>query len=509
MWKHYHTAGSISDALALLNDEPEHTRLIAGGTDILIELERGARTGIDTLIDISRIPDLNEIHAEPGRESGSAQRITIGALATHNDIVASGILRTHAPLLQQAAWEVGAPQIRNRATLAGNVITGSPANDTIVPLWVLNADIRLQSISGIRTVPIRTFYKGVRKTVMQPDEMLTAIEFDGLRTNQRGIFIKLGLRRAQAISVINIAVILTFDSQRGDLSFDPTIDPSTAVIADAAIALGCVAPTIVSAKSAEETLIGRTLTAETIRSAAQAAVTDIRPISDIRSTADYRLAMAEVLVMRALRSIQTGIERASLPDNPAMLWGVTPTQPAPIGTIRDQHEKPIRVTVNGMPRESAIGQRKTLLRFLREDLALPGTKEGCAEGECGACTCYIDGRAVMACMIPALRAHGSQIMTVEGLQAQSDADQSELHPVQAAFMKTGAVQCGYCTPGFVMSGAKLLEEHPHPTAEQIDQSIAGNLCRCTGYYKIVDAIRLAAESRRVTDQAVESESAAD
>src|SRR5690606_5932667 len=171
----------------------------------------------------------------------------------------------------------------------------------------------------------------------------------------------------------------------------------------------------------------------------------------------------------------------------AMLWGDTPHVTLEASAMHAENV-PVETTINGELRTFETGYDKNLLDFLREDAGLTGSKEGCAEGECGACTVFLDGAAVMACMVPAPRAHGADIITVEGLQQNG-----QLHPIQAAFIEQGAVQCGYCTPGFLMAGAKLLEEHPQPDKAQIQQSISGNLCRCTGYYKIVQAFEEAAK----------------
>jgi carbon-monoxide dehydrogenase small subunit len=145
------------------------------------------------------------------------------------------------------------------------------------------------------------------------------------------------------------------------------------------------------------------------------------------------------------------------------------------------------LTVNGTPYEVAIEPRQSLLQLLREELHLTGTKEGCSEGECGACTVLLDGKTVDSCLIFALEAQDREVTTIEGL-AQGD----QLHPIQKAFAEYGAVQCGFCTPGMILAAKALLDSNPHPTELEIRQGISGNLCRCTGYVKIVEAIQAAA-----------------
>lgn len=496
MWKHYYSVTSRNEALRLLAEHAGRARIIAGGTDILIELERGQRPGVDTLIDLSRMSGMDTITMD-------GDTIRLGALVTHNQVVASELIQQRALPLAQACWEVGAPQIRNRATIAGNVITGSPANDTITPLIALGASVTLVSLAGERTVTLADFYQGVRRTVMRPDELLTAIHVPALAENERGLFLKLGLRRAQAISVVNVAVVLGFGESPHPKSLSPEERDLPLVpfafgrgadgegkIVRARIALGCVAPTIVRVTAAEESLVGQKLTADVIANAGRSAANAVKPIDDVRSSAEYRSEMTNVLVKRALRMLGAGEERRSWLDTPPLLWGDRGGHGTLDGSIQHDETVTIETTINGQPYRLQSGQDKTLLRLLREDAHLPGTKEGCAEGECGACTVYLDGAAVMACMVAAPRAHHAEIVTVEGL-----ADNGTLHPVQRAFIEAGAVQCGYCTPGFLMAGAKLLEECPNPTRDQVMQSITGNLCRCTGYYKIIEALQNAAQNR--------------
>ena len=479
MWQTYFQPTSLEEALELLEQYAGKARLVAGGTDVLVELQRGVKP-TTTLIDITALPDLKYMREENGF-------LLLGALTTHNDVIASPACVQRALPLAQACWVVGAPQIRNRATVVGNLVTASPANDTITALTALGAELVLVRRGSERIVALDDFYPGFRRTVLQLGEMIREIRIPTMQTNQRGLFLRLGLRRAQAISVIDFAIVLTFDEE---------------VITDARITLGSLAPTIVHAHTVESYLRGKALDEAVCREAGQLAVNDASPIGDVRGSATYRQATLATLVTQALQQIAEGKQAEGWMAQPVLLDANTAISeeklestlpPGPFaGTIA--------TVINGKPYLIANAQWKTLLNMLREDAGLTGTKEGCAEGECGACTVWLNEQAVMSCLVPASQAHNGRITTIEGLSAEGEAEGAayggELHPLQQAFIDCGAVQCGFCIPGMLMAGAKLLQERPHPNLDETLVALSGNICRCTGYRKILDAVARAAESAK-------------
>ena len=490
MWQTYFQPTSIEEALDLLAQYAGKARLIAGGTDVLVELQRGVKP-TSTLIDVTALSDLKYI-----REENSF--LLLGALTTHNDVIASSVCVQRALPLAQACWVVGAPQIRNRATVVGNLVTASPANDTITALMALDAELVLIRRGRERVVALDDFYPAFRRTILQPNELIREIRVPVMQTNQRGLFLRLGLRQAQAISVIDFAIVLTFDD---------------AVVTDARITLGSLAPTIVHAHTVETYLQGKQLDEAACRKAGQLAVNDASPIGDVRGSATYRQATLAALVTLALQRIAEGKEAEGWMEQPVLLRANGPLavteeeetpEPrsheasirAPLRSAVGTFEGVINATINGKPYLIANAQHKTLLNMLREDAGLTGTKEGCAEGECGACTVWLNGQAVMSCLVPACQTHNGRITTIEGLAAEGESEGAaygaELHPLQQAFIDCGAVQCGFCIPGMLMAGAKLLEERPHPSLDETLTALSGNICRCTGYRKILDAVARAA-----------------
>jgi carbon-monoxide dehydrogenase medium subunit len=466
-----HVAPATLDAaLDLLAELGPRARPIAGGTDLIVELDRRAREGIEVLVDLSRLPGLDGID-----DDGDVVRL--GPLVTHNDVIASALLRERALPLAQACLEVGSPALRNRATVVGNLVTASPANDTISALWALDARVVARSAAGSRVIPVRELYAGLRRTVLAPGELVVAIEVPKPASTAEGLFVKLGQRRAQAISVVHLAVVL---DRGGD-----------GIVRRASLALGSVAPTVVSAAAAEERLVGGALDDDSIAEAARLAAQGVTPIDDVRATAVYRSEEIEVMVRRALATLRDGRERDRWPRRTVLLRGDDHGGPSTVVATDHDEATPIECEVNGRPVVAAGGAGLTLLDWLRDIVGLTGTKEGCAEGECGACTVHLDGRAVLSCLVPAARAHATAITTIEGL-----APPEGRHPLQDGFIDQFAVQCGFCIPGFLMSGDRLLAEVSEPGPDDIAAGLSGNLCRCTGYYRFFDAVEQASGAPR-------------
>jgi len=454
---------SLGDALAALVADPT-ARPIAGGTDLLLDLHRGGPGPPVTLVDLGGVDELRGLSVADGV-------VGLGALTTHNDVIADPALRAVALPLAQACLEVGSPQLRNRATIAGNLATASPANDTISALLALDATVSLQSTAGRREVAIDDFFTGFRSTVLEPGELITAITFPALTTADDGLWVKLGNRAAQAISVIHLGIVV----RRED----------GGRVSDARLAIGSVAERVVRVQEAEALLVGSILEPDAVERAAEAVRDAVSPIDDVRATAAYRTDLIPTLVRRTLTTLRSGDAAARWPTDPPRLGTARPAHGAE--TIDD--DTTVTVHLNGDAVTGRGAASRSLLDWLRDEIELTGSKEGCAEGECGACTVLLDGQAVMGCLVNAAQADGSTVTTVEGIGPDGPT------ALQQAFADEFAVQCGFCIPGFIVAGTALLDEVGTPSDEQLTLGLSGNLCRCTGYYPIAQAVRIAGDAR--------------
>ncbi len=270
---------TLNEALELLHRDQAELKIVAGGSDVIVQLRDGIIQA-GKLLNVLPLKELRFI-----RKAGN--RLHIGALATYSDIIESELTCRHAWLLVNAAKQIGAVQLQNTATIGGNLGNASPAGDSLPPLYVLDAMVVTRSKSGRRKIPVEDFFVGYRKTAVRPDELIEEVHFDCLNEKDRASYVKFGLRDANAISVVDVAVALRGRMDDGSFSF-------------ARVALGAVAPTIRRARRCEEALVHRTLTDETIRQASSFAVEEASPITDIRGSAEYRRNLVTSLVYEAL-----------------------------------------------------------------------------------------------------------------------------------------------------------------------------------------------------------------
>ncbi len=278
LYKAYRIPRALPEAIAILAGEPG-ARPIAGGTDLMVQLQ--ARTvKARLLVDISRLPELKGISLVAGE-------IQIGAAVTYQEMLDSPLLRRAAPLLLEASRQVGAAQIQHMGTIGGNLANASPAGDLLPPLYALDAVLCLNGPQGERQLPISAFILGVRRTALQPGELITSIRFKASEAGQGSSFVKFGLRQSQTISVVSVAAWLWVKA---------------GVIHTAAVALGAVAPTVIRVPTAEQVLTGKGGTALLFEQAGEAARGEACPIADIRGSASFRRHLVGPLVQRALQS---------------------------------------------------------------------------------------------------------------------------------------------------------------------------------------------------------------
>jgi len=269
---------SLPEALDALADYAPDVAPWAGGTNLQVDMRAGAYR-VGNVVGLDRVAGLHDIRQENGS-------VHLGARVTLADVLREPLLKEAGPSLVESAWHFAGAPIRNLATVAGNVAYGSPAGDAVPPLMALGAEVMLQSKSGARTVPMEEFFVHVRKTVRQPDELITALRWPVPPTHSAEAFYKLGLRKGDAISVVCVAVQLVRGEDGG--------------CSQARIALGAVAPVVIRAHEAESKLIGESLTPSLIGEAAREAAKECSPIDDIRGSAAYRRRMVEVLVRRTV-----------------------------------------------------------------------------------------------------------------------------------------------------------------------------------------------------------------
>jgi xanthine dehydrogenase iron-sulfur cluster and FAD-binding subunit A len=414
---------------------------------------RGERPG--PLLDLSRVAELHAI------EEGDPVRL--GAAVTYTRLLEE--LTEPLPVLALAARTIASRQVRNRATLGGALATADPSADVLAALVAAGADVELASASGVRRVPVADFLTGPYERDLRADELIVAVRAP--RAAGPAAYAKVGARNAMARAACAVAVVL--DTARRT----------------AGIAVAASAPTPVRATAAEELLAaeapwgsGGELDPGFVLRVGALVAEATRPRSDGRGSEAYKRHAAAVLGGRAL----------------ARAWR-SDGSPAAAGPARSRVEQPrpaaagLRLRVDGAEHELAVEHSAdSLLRVLRDELGVTAPKNACEEGECGSCTVSIDGEIACACLVPAVQAAGCDVETAAGLAAPD----GELHPVQEAFLEAGGVQCGFCTPGFVMAARDLLRRVPEPTSEEIREGLNGNLCRCTGYQKIVSAVQLAA-----------------
>ena len=447
----YAAPSTVDEAVKLLAGASGLAKVLSGGTDLLVQMRSG-RLKPDLIVDTKKIPGIIGIREEGGG-------FVVGAATPGAVVEAHAGMNKAWPGVVEALDLIGSTQIQGRCSLAGNLCNASPAADSVPALFAAGAIAVVVGSKGRREVPVEQIPTSPGRTSLAKDEFILEFKFPPRPPRSGDAYLRFIPRTEMDIAVVGCGINLTLDDK--------------GVCTAARVALGAVAPTVLLVKDAADALIGHTLDEETLEKLDAAARAACKPINDKRGTIEYRTKVAGVLARRV----------AAIAFDRAM--GKSQGK----NSLMSKHH--VTTTINGEPVEFLCETQQTMLDTLRDVLGLTGSKEGCASGDCGACTIICDGRIVCSCLMLGVEAEGKSITTIEGI-AQGD----HLHPVQQKFLEHAALQCGFCTPGFIVAAKALLDENPNPTETEARYWLAGNLCRCTGYDKIIRAVMDAAAEMR-------------
>ena len=485
--KSLHEAKSVDDAVRLLQEYPQ-AQVIAGGSDVLVQMREGKCAGAE-LVSIYGLDELRGVTIE---EDGT---IRIGSLTSFSHITKDPIIQKYINVLGEAVDMVGGPQIRNIGTIGGNTCNGVTSADSASTLFAWDAVIELTGPDGIRRIPIKAFYIKAGKVDLRPGEIQTAIlipreAYEGYE----GHYIKYAMRNAMDIATLGCSVNVKLSEDKKTFT-------------DIRIAYGVAGPVPMRAVHAEAAGRGLKVTEENIGKIGDTVLEDVTPRDSWRASKAFREHISKLLCKRALREAvrRAGgmtVEQAPAVSNSRTVETLEKKEQTDVSSGASRHTimtdsesgkqyKLVRCRINGVERETMVDVRASLTDMLRNDYSLTSVKKGCEVGECGACNVMIDGECYNSCIYLAVWADGKEIRTVEGLMGPN----GELSDIQQAFIDEAAVQCGFCTPGVIMSAVEILESGKEYTRDELRKLLSGHLCRCTGYENILNAVEKTMKKR--------------
>lgn len=466
--KALYEARSVDHAIRLLQEHPQ-AQIIAGGSDVLVQMREGKRAGAE-LVSIYGLDELRGVSME---EDGM---IRIGPLTSFSHITRDPLIRKYIGVLGEAVDMVGGPQIRNIGTIGGNTCNGVTSADSASTLFAWDAVIELTGPEGVRRIPIRDFYIRAGKVDLRPAEIQTGIlirreSYEGYQ----GHYIKYAMRNAMDIATLGCSVNVKLSDDRKTFT-------------DIRIAYGVAGPVPMRAVHAEAAGKGLPVTEDSIEKISSTVLEDVTPRDSWRASKAFREHISKVLCKRALeeavKRAESGTEQEIEREEKADIRAGVSADAEKSFSGESGRYKLIRCRINGVDREAVVDVRASLTDMLRNDYSLTSVKKGCEVGECGACNVIIDGECYNSCIYLAVWADGKEIRTLEGLMGPN----GELSDIQQAFIDEAAVQCGFCTPGVIMSAVEILERGKEYTRDELRKMLSGHLCRCTGYENILNAV---------------------